>query len=152
MSFSAKSADDLLHAYFAERGATPPSIEARELLTSYVLGGFRWRDNRQRALCHETLARANFDVEDFAENFLEIDLYVENLSEFDKRADAAVFGLAKPAGRTIKICERALVYEPLYRATVLHEVAHILKHDGSHMRTLCYAPGSKRRPKEEREA
>jgi hypothetical protein len=147
-----ETADSLLQAYFADRGQQPPSTTALQLLRIFCSNGAVWRNNAERQACHETLDRASFDVEDLTENFLGIDLYIENLSEFDKRAEAPVFGIAQPASRTIKICERATHYQPLYRATVMHEVAHILMHDKSRARTLCYSPKSRRRPKEEFEA
>src|SRR5258706_16453052 len=109
-----ETADSLLQAYFADRGQPPPSTTALDLLRASCFGGGAWRNNAEREACHETINRANFDVEDLTENFLGIDLYVENLSEFDKRAEAPVFGIAKPASRTITICERATGYQPLY--------------------------------------
>jgi hypothetical protein len=143
---------ELLAAYFRSRGEAAPADDARWLLKVFVQSGFRWRDAETRSFALHVLGRGNFDVSDLAENFLGIDLYVSDLSCLDAEAGAPVFGLAKPDARIIEICQRAESYEPLFRSTVMHEVAHVMKHRCTAARTLCYSPAARRRPPEEREA
>ena len=147
-----KQPDELLAAYFRSRGEAAPSVDARWLLKVFAETGFRWRDEEVRAFALDVLRRGNFDVCDLTENFLGIDLYVGDLRTLDEQAGAPVFGLAQPESRTIEICQRAESYEPLFRSTVMHEVAHVLKHRRTAARTLCYSPAAKRRPSVEREA
>jgi hypothetical protein len=99
----------------------------------------------------QILDAARIDVEDLAQNFLGLDVLIDDLSSFDKQAHAVVFGHIRPTARTITVCTRALDYLPLYRSTVLHEVAHFVLHGGTD-KALRYAPGSPIRPPEERQA
>ena len=74
------------------------------------------------------------------------------MHRLDAIAGASVFGAANPVAREIRICERAEAYEPLYRATVMHEVAHVRLHQPQHVVDMCYSPQSPRRPRHEKEA
>jgi IrrE N-terminal-like domain len=145
------SADDLLSAYYASLGESPPSLAATRWLQTYLLRrGQTSTDSLEYGF--EILNRAIIDVEDVAENFLGLDLYIDDLQRFDEKAGAPVFGFASPETGRITICRRAEAYAPLYRSTVMHEVAHMILHGGPKMRTLCYSPSSRNRPPEEREA
>jgi len=144
--------DDLLHDYFKSHHETSPSDDALLLLKGFIEGGLRWRDDKVVDFAKSVMTRANFDVCDLAENFLGIDVYITDLSSYDERADAPVFGIARPASQTIEICQRAEKYEPLFRSTVMHEVAHIVKHSRGRKGAMHYAPAAKHRPQEEMEA
>lgn len=91
-------------------------------------------------------------MEDLAQNFLGLDLFLDDLSDFDRTAGAQVFGAAEPTSGVIKVDLRAVDYQPLYRSTVMHEVAHVVLHQGHAARVMNYSPRSPRRPGEEREA
>lgn len=145
------SADDLLSAYYARLGEAVPSLAATRWLQTYLLRrGETPADSLKYGF--EILDRSILDVEDVAENFLGFDLYIDDLQRFDEKAGAPVFGLASPETGRITICRRAEAYRPLYRSTLMHEVAHMILHGGRKTRTLCYSPSSGNRPPEEREA
>ena len=146
-----KTADDLLQAYYAARGNAWPAAEAMDWLRGYV---FRRGQLNQRSfdVADNILDSSILDVEDVAEYFLGLNLQIRDLSEFDRAAGAPVFGLARPKAGAITVCTRAVEYLPLYRSTVMHEVAHIVLRHGSRTRPLNYSPMAKNRPPEEREA
>lgn len=139
-----------MREYFEARGEKWPADEAAEFLekrracASAQRGG--WVVD---ALA--ILDRARFDVDDLAENHLGLHLTIESLAHLDSAAGAEVFGLARPRARTITVDPRAEQYEPLYRSTVMHEVAHVLLH-GAQAQDSRYSPESKMRPPFEREA
>lgn len=146
-----RTPDALLSAYYASREEESPAAIAPAWLRAYARGNSRV----DRSLLDEgdrLLTRSVFDVDDLAENFLGVHLYIENLRQFDRKAGAAVFGYAIPESATIKICERAAAYLPLYRSTVMHEVAHIILHRHSRNIALNYSPRSPKRPPAERDA
>lgn len=143
-----------LRKYFSSFGEDWPSDEATDLMKRVTVDGqtHSWRTRSHASYADGILHRSHFNVDDFAENFLGITLWVDQLERFDEQCNAPVFGYAKPNARVIVICERALKYEPLRRATVLHEVGHILLHEDSAARVLSYAPHRTRRPRHERQA
>jgi hypothetical protein len=140
--------------YFARRGEATPQVQAESFLSRILISSDgRWRSQDLVDTGSRILAAAIIDVDDLVENHLGISLFVESLGSYDFIAGAPVFGLADPQRYVIKICERAERYQPLYRATVAHELGHIALHGpGLHNRVLTYAPQSKIRPPEEREA
>lgn len=146
------TAETTIAAYYASKGEEAPSVCASRLLDCIQVRRHRWISPVHESLTEQILERAYFDVDDLAENFLEIRLHVDRLEELDERAGAKVFGCAQPDKRTITICERTLGYEPLYRTTVMHEVGHVLLHQRPQHRSPNYAPNSRRRPPREREA
>jgi Zn-dependent peptidase ImmA (M78 family) len=105
----------------------------------------------QRGVIDDILARMRFDVDDLVENYLGITVWVDNLSEYDEKAGATVFGYAKPEANVIAICER-VTYEPLRRVTILHELGHCLLHARSVMNSKYYSPRARKRPPGEKEA
>jgi hypothetical protein len=141
----------LLADYYGERGEQSPANEAMEWLRRYV------RCDCQANQCsyevaQDILARSVFDVEDLAQNFLGLDLLLDDLRSYDEQTQAQVFGVANPNKDEIVICFRAEAYRPLYRSTVMHEVAHILLDHRPPDQTLFYSPASHSRPREEMEA
>ncbi len=152
MSTPTELAERVLVHYYESRHEQTPHVQALELLTH---GMASTRPHLPRDLINEAdrvLAASVFDVDDLAENHLAIRLLIEPLYDYDAKAGAAVYGLARPGAHAITICERAEAYVPLYRTTVMHEVAHVLLHASTHSRTAAYAPSSNRRPWFEREA
>jgi hypothetical protein len=146
-----RTAYDLRCAYYASRQEELPDESITAWLWYYAL---RQGKVDGDSFAHaETLLEASIlDVEDLVENFLELNLFIDDLTPFDRCTGASVFGLAVPETGSIKICLRAADYRPLYRSTVMHEIAHMILHQGKRTRTLCYSPYSARRPPEEQEA
>jgi hypothetical protein len=146
-----KTPENFLFAYHTSRGESMPGPDAFQWLRSCAERGFQVSaDSFEYA--GTLLNRATIDVDDVAENFLGLDLFLNDLRGLDSAADAPVFGFAKPSSGTINVCFRAEAYRPLYRSTVMHEVAHMMLHAEGRQTTLRYSPNSKMRPKVEREA
>ncbi len=146
------AAPDLMRSYYDRKGQEWPEFSACRLLDKIRIRNTRWVN---RALLNEAnalMVNAAVDVDDLAEYHLGLRLRIEHLNELDAITGAQVFGLAIPERNEIVVCERAERYEPLYRATVMHEIAHILLHGESRKRVVAYSPESKTRPPEEREA
>ena len=146
------AAADLMESYYKSKGQESPEISACRLLDKIWIRDTRWVN---RALVNEAnalIVDSAFDVDDLAEYHLGLKLRIEPLNGLDAITGAQVFGLAIPERNEIVVCERAERYEPLYRATVMHEIAHILLHAGARKRVVAYSPQSKIRPPEEREA
>lgn len=138
--------------YFAARGEETPEARAERLLNRVTVNAdHRWTYQVAVDAAYDILVSAAFDIDDLAENHLRVGLSIGSLRSYDERAGASVFGLAYPKLREITICERAEAYLPLYRATVAHELGHILmEHRNARTRQLAYAPAANRRPGEER--
>lgn len=143
---------NLLDEYFESKGRESPRAAAERLLSRILVKNHRWTSDVQRDVADAVVRDAHFDVDDVAENFLGLDLSIRPLHQFDDAAGAPVFGFARPASRSIVICDRANEYEPLYRATAMHEMGHAVLHVNPATRALPYSPSSPRRPKHEREA
>jgi hypothetical protein len=146
-----RTAADLRSAYYASRHEDLPEESAYAWLRAYGLRNGRV-DSDSLHYAHTILNSSVIDVEDVAQNFLGLDLFIDDLTQFDHDAGAPVFGIASPETGSIKICLRAADYLPLYRSTVMHEVAHMVLHQGRRTRALHYSPSAFRRPPEEREA
>lgn len=147
-----RAAAQAMAQFYDSRGERWPAFEACRLMREVRVRKNRWVADRHVILADQILVSACFNVDEFVEYFLGATLLIENLEDFDADAGAAVYGYAKPESWTIAICERALEYEPLYRSTVMHEVAHLLLHSERRERVLAYSPGSTGRPPEERHA
>jgi len=147
---------DTLRDYSRSRGREPAFSRAdlyvRHLVSLYLANRQRALTDPQIVAVEDILREATVDVDELAEIDLKIHLSIEKLTAFDGLAGAKVLGYAVPASRRITICERAERYLPLYRATVLHEVAHVLLHAQRFYRGAAYSPDSPRRPAYEREA
>ncbi len=154
MTPAANAARDLMIGYYDRCGEELPAIDADELIGRIRIRNGRWENPIWREQAEQILNRSFFDVDDLVENHLSIRLIIRPLYEYDVIAGAPVFGLARPASREVTICERAEGYEPLYRTTVVHEVAHVVLPSLSRPRprVLSYSPSSPQRPKEEKEA
>lgn len=147
-------AKKVMTEYYASRGSEWPEVAAAELLDRVHINRstLQWENRDLVPAARAVLHDACFNVDDLAENFLHLTLHIENLEYLDCKAGASVLGCARPRERTITVCERTLAYEPLYRATVMHEIAHVLLHANESHRTAAYAPFSRRRPSYEMEA
>lgn len=146
-----KTPGRLLAAYYESRDEPIPAEQAYAWLRAFVMRRFNV-DRESFDYTESILDRAVLDVEDVALNFLGLDLFLDDLSDYDRAAGAQVFGAAEPASGVIKVDLRAVEYQPLYRSTVMHEVAHVVLHHGRAARVLNYSPRSPRRPREEGEA
>ena len=146
-----KTSEELLSAYYASKGEAIPARQAEAWLRAFVLRHFK-ADGESMDYAESIMDRSVLDVEDVTQNFLSLDLFLDDLSEFDAQAGASVFGLADPTSGTIKVDFRAVDYQPLYRSTVMHEVAHVMLHRDRRSRAMRYSPRSPKRPYEEREA
>lgn len=111
----------LLAAYYRSRGEPDPAQQAYAWLQAFVARHFNV-DHGSISYAESILDRSTFDVEDLAQNFLGLDLFLDDLSDFDDAAGAKVFGSAEPTSGVIKVDLRAVEYQPLYRLTVMHEV------------------------------
>lgn len=153
MSRARREAARLLSNYFATKGRLTPEAQASSLIRRVLIGSDnRWQSDTIRETASGVLRSAAFNVDDLAENFLDVDLTISSLRDFDQRAGAKVFGLAYPDEHRIVICDRAEQYPPLYRSTVAHELGHVLLHRSAEpQRQLCYSPLAERRPHEENE-
>jgi Zn-dependent peptidase ImmA (M78 family) len=147
-----KAAAALMREYYDSKGQEWVAFSASRLIERVKLARNRWADRTLRAEAAEIIRRAAFDVDDLVERHLGVDLEIESLRELDRVAGAQVFGLADTQRWTIAVCERAEAYEPLYRATVMHEIGHLLLHRFPSGRSVAYAPESRQRPPHEREA
>lgn len=95
MTMRYKTAAELLTAYYASREEADPAVQAFAWVRAYVFRGFKiGADSWDYA--ESVLDRAAFDVEDIAQNFLGLDLFLDDLSELDAVAGASVFGSADP--------------------------------------------------------
>ena len=124
MSNASAEAHNLARAYYKSHNQLPPAQAATSLMNKIRVRHNRWTDPRCRDQAAHIIDQAQFDVDDLAENFLGLSLSIESLERFDAVTGAAVFGAANPRTGEIRICERAANYEPLYRATLMHEVGH----------------------------
>ena len=153
MTRARNAAERCMRSYFRSLGESWPEDDANEYVMRLLPQRFEKTglNERQRAVIDDITRRARFDVDDLIENHMGITVWIDDLSELDAEAGARVYGYAKPEANVIAICER-VAYEPLRRATLMHEAGHILLH-GSHCeRALSYSPAAKKRPPEEREA
>lgn len=145
-------AHQMMCSYFGDRGQTNPDDYATGLLDCiHVFNNKPAISDKHFEVGVSILRSAHFDVDDLAENHLNITLHIEPLHALDAEAGSQVFGCARPKAREITICERTLQYDPLYRATVMHETGHIVLH-GSGKETFNYSPNSAHRPAYEKEA
>jgi len=154
MDVAAEVARSEIKEYFKSHRIECPLNAVAELLPRLRIDKrtHRWKSGED-VVAAETLVRSYcFNVDDFVENYLRINLQIEPLNHFDKMAGAPVFGFARPGSRSIAVCERTLAYEPLYRASVLHEVGHVLLHANEKSIIQCYSPRSFKRPAFERDA
>lgn len=145
MRHSYQIAYRVMREYYHARGEQWPADEAKRLLVLYVQAGFRWRPEAAEH-AYGVLARANFDVVDLAQNFLQFDMVVHDLRSFDTDAGAPVFGAAFTKSHSFAVCDRTTLYQPLFRSTVVHEVAHLVL-DSQHAEHSYYAPHSAHRPR-----
>lgn len=154
MTRAKHTATSIVRGYFSKRGEPPPDQQAREFIRRITLtsSGF-WRSDDLVDTAAHILELATIDVDDLVENYLRFHLSIEPLHAYDKKAGAPVFGLADPTQGEMVICERAELYQPLYRTCVAHELGHLMLHGaGEHWQRLAYSPTSRMRPPEEREA
>lgn len=142
--------DEFLCAYHQSRCETVPGPDAFHWLRHLVVHRLKLEPASYRH-AESILDRSVIDVEDVVDNFLGFDLFLNDLREFDRVAQAPVFGHTRPLSRTVTVCFRAQAYRPLYRTTVMHEVAHLMLHTEGNA-PFQYAPASKKRPQIEREA
>lgn len=149
-------AHDTLRDYARSRSRDPAferaELYVRHFVSLYLAKCQRALTQAQIVAVENILREATIDVDQLAEIDLKLDLSIETLQRFDELAGAEVLGYAVPASRRIAICERAERYAPLYRATVLHEIGHVLLHSQRCYRGAAYSPESPRRPAQEREA
>lgn len=145
-------ARDLMTDYYKWCRQGAPPTEALDLISVIRLRDNRWQHHNHRKRAEQIFEAARFDVDELAENFLGLTLSVEPMHRLDAIAGATVFGAANPRAGEIRICERAEAYPPLYRTTVMHEVAHVLMHGPQDVQCMNYSPDSPRRPRHEMEA
>ena len=146
-------ASDLMKQYFVAKGITWPAITASRLLTKVsVSRDHRWTRPELVKAAEDIITSAFFDVDDLAENHLGIRVDYESLEYLDEAAGSRVLGCAYPREKAVVICERTLQYFPLYRATMLHELGHILLHTNMAKRCILYTPDLAPSSPEEREA
>ncbi len=148
-----KVAGRVMADYFGAKSELWVAFEASRMLRAIVVGrDNRWVCNEWDTEAGRVLQRAFFDVDDLVENHLGIRVDFESLEYLDEGVGSPVYGCAYPKDRQMIICTRTLAYPPLYRATVIHEIGHILLHGQSANRCLLYAPDLPRSTPEEREA
>ena len=143
--------EDLLAAYYAERGESLPGPDSLRWLRCYAARG-NHADRDSLAYAETLLERAVVDVDDLAEYFLGCDLLLNDLRPFDQEAGAPVLGSVRPPTKVINVCFRAEAYRPLYRSTVMHDIAHLMLHADARSAAYHYAPTAKQRPLIEKEA
>ncbi len=151
MSVAQDAAGRLLTEYCRSQGRETPAVEAARLLSRIRVCKARWANRDTASSALRLLGNAAIDVDDLAENHLGVTLSVECLERFDRYSGAPVYGVARPNSRHVTVCTRALKYEPLYRATIAHELGHTVLHQrdsGLH----AYSPQSPHRPSIESEA
>lgn len=152
MNRAANTATERLTDYFRCRHDVAPFDEA-EVLLRQITARRRWNEPFDFASkAYRLLQQIRIDVDDFIENYLGVTLRIERLEDLDKHAGSEVFGCADVRNRTIRICERTLGYEPLYRATAMHEAGHMILHGKASAVVHAYAPDARVRPPHEREA
>lgn len=143
----------VMREYHASEGDVWPGDEAEDVLATARAGrDHRWTAPDTVDRGRDVLRRAAFDVDDLAENHLGIHLEIANLEDLDAMAHAPVYGVAYPESRKIRVCDRALKYEPLYRSTVLHEVGHVLLHRRTACRYIMFTPDRRPQNPQERDA
>lgn len=98
------------------------------------------------------LSQIRIDVDDFVEYYVKATLRIEPLESLDALAGGPVLGCADTRHRIIRICVRTLVYEPIFRATAMHEAGHILLHQATGESLHAFAPTLANRSPQEREA
>lgn len=148
-----KVAGNVMADYFDTKGEQWVAFEASAMLGTIVVGrDNRWVRNERSTEAKRILQRAFFDVDDLAENHLGIRVDFESLEYLDGGVGSSVYGCAYPQDRQMIICTRTLAYPPLYRATVVHEIGHILLHAQSANRCLVYTPDMPGPTPEEQEA
>lgn len=152
MNRAAAVASERLAEYFYLRHAKNPIDEAEGLLRQIDARRSWHTPSHLASQAWHLLQHIRIDVDDFIENYLKVTLRIEQLHSLDERVGAEVLGCADVRHRTIRICERTLKYEPLYRATAMHEVGHILLHGIAEDTVHAYAPDAADRPPQEREA
>jgi hypothetical protein len=144
-------ADELLGAYAKYRG-TPYFANEWTLAKQKARSSGGVVSSCDFELLYDTAKCARVDLDDLAENFLGAEISISPLKHLDVTAGAEVLGKANPTTRSIAVCPRVERYEPLYRATLAHEVAHLVLHPHLGLRELAYAPNSQKRPHYELEA
>lgn len=145
-------AQQVMRSYYRYLGRESPEVEAEDLLENIRAQGGVWVSPNASSCARRVISDSVFDVDDLAENHLRIRLRIEPLQERDSPELGVVLGITHPRRREILVCERALSYEPLYRTTVMHEVAHIVLHGPSSTQRAAYAPFAHQRPPREQEA
>lgn len=146
-------AANIMKEYYAQNDLRWAPLEATDILRSaYFDNEMRWTDKGLVTRAENTLSSSVFDVDDLAENHLGIRITFDSLAYLDDAVGTKVLGCAYPSSKEILICERALEYEPLYRTTVLHEIAHVLLHRDPAKRCFMYTPDDQHPNREECEA
>jgi len=147
-----KEAVELVREYSQHLGHEWPGFSANDLLHRIQIQDGQWSDWSLMSDVDRVLDLACFNVDELLQDYLGVKIIVEDLTELDAYAGSPVFGYAQPGMWAISICPRAKRYLPLYRATVMHELGHLLLHSAAHPRMLAYTPLAPSRPVEEVEA
>lgn len=147
-----QEAIDLLCDYFSHSGLEWPGHTAEKIQHRIATQNGRWLTRHHVADVDKILDESNFDVDDLSTNYLGATIRLEDLRYLDGYLESPVFGYAKPAEWSIAICHRALTYKPLYRATVMHELGHLMLHSFEPKRAVAFTPFATQFPPEEVQA
>jgi IrrE N-terminal-like domain len=149
-----EAAMKLLSSYFEAQGIECPVHGAKRLMARALVDPKTgaWQNWNLIEPAFQIIELMRYDVDDLVENHLDVRPSIESLEKLDRSLGSPVFGMARPNSRKIAVCERTLAYEPLYRATLMHEAGHVVLHGSRKSKDYPYTPFSRNRDSREQEA